>query len=333
MNSSQANTVDVILPFHRIDSFLLDAIDSVMKSADIDVHIFLVRDDANGVYDYQSLNKLLNHLEENQYNFTLVSNRKGGYANAFEVCRLELTAPYVALMNSDDLVSKDRFSIQRRVLVESEAQICVARLIKFRGQIENYVPFMTGDIGWLGFSVRTLLCGPYGADATWFMCRNTFLEHFYMDPSIRAGDWMLALELSSSITFVFASEAKYFYRVHTQQVTAQKIQHRSVFDEIYSQWVTTNRSLGLPHLEVSDAALIASPTSRIQLTSGWRKRIHPWIEMYSTLFCREEWLIVKQILFRRYVLRGKFPPLSLCSANNIFNFVFELVKFQKAKFL
>ncbi len=325
--------VDVIVPFHRIDRMLFDSLKSVSASVGVSVRLVLVADFKNGSFQSSQMQELKDFLDSFNCTYLLVPNQSGGYAHAFAEAKPLLEAPFTALMNSDDLVSPQRFMSQKQVLEESGADICVGRLIKFFGSTKVKVPFMSGSLGRLGFVPSLLLCGPFGADASWFLRREIFLRDFSLDPLVRSSDWKLAIELNLKLEFVFDSKAEYFYRLHHKQVTSQRIHHDSFFREIYPTWLVFNNRYQLPVLKLSDAAFISAPTSNIQLEKGWRRRLGFWIQAYASLFSPGDWMTVKEILLRRFLLRGKFPPPYLLSARGVLSFLWDILRFACIKLI
>lgn len=98
--------VSVILPFHRIDAFMKDAIDSVLESSFQDFELVLVSDGVAG-NDLEALAPFLHRGE-----VKLVSIEKAGLVGALNAGIQSSSGDFLARMDSDDICYPDRFAIQ-----------------------------------------------------------------------------------------------------------------------------------------------------------------------------------------------------------------------------
>jgi glycosyltransferase involved in cell wall biosynthesis len=92
-------SVDVIIPFHRVDEFLNQAIDSAQSSQGVRVRVIAINDSG------QSVDRAALGLRGTDI---LTKSKSKGYLGAlstgFEACQSE----YIAFLDSDDLQDSDR---------------------------------------------------------------------------------------------------------------------------------------------------------------------------------------------------------------------------------
>lgn len=197
--------VSVLLPFHRVDSYLEAAMESIKKSKNVNVQMILIDDRKMKVDDTYS-------------RLASVWTGGKGYSEALNEGKSYATGEYVALMNSDDLVSRDRLAIQSRSVDEGECDISVSRLLKV-----NTIGVPAFSLGGNSCienpSQVNFLYGSHLANASW-LSKNHFWQQNMIFPKYGAGsDWILGQELIKKFRFHHLKRRLYFYRTHPVQIT------------------------------------------------------------------------------------------------------------------
>jgi len=251
-------SLDVLLPFHRVDGYLYDAINSLQQSTGTGIRLILIDDRADRSQDINGLTKILKN--------TCVIETQGGcgYGEALRVGTTGIESDSVALFNSDDLVSKYRFSKQVKALESSEICITNLRRISASGSKTSSI---TGSLRSPSYDPIFLLFGSYGANATWCMRSEWWLKNAFFDAA-ESLDWRIGLEKLPSANFSYLDEPLYFYRKHKDQITASKRVEPAKLDPIYSAWCTYLDLLGITSKERGVFDLMAMPWlshSRVQI--------------------------------------------------------------------
>ena len=209
--------VEVILPFHQEDKFLYEAIESVSKSAHVNVKLILV--------DSRPKNQQGQKIKvPTEVNFIHINaGQKRLYPNAINQGLKNLKSEFFALMNSDDLVHPERFYRQIRQLKEDKADICVCKIKKFRGKYSRItISPLAGTIRYRTFNYINLFIGAYGADATLLGRSDVVKKHQLKFPLVEHADWFFALENYKDLKVSVLNFSGYFYRMHGNQVTRSK---------------------------------------------------------------------------------------------------------------
>jgi glycosyltransferase involved in cell wall biosynthesis len=197
--------VSVLLPFHRVDAYLEAAVESVLNSKNVKVQLILIDD-----------RKI--KVDDNYSRLSSVWTGGKGYSAALNEGKYYATGENMALMNSDDLVSRDRLAIQARSIEEGECDVSVSRLLKVN---KSGVPVFSlgGNTHIKNPSEFNFLYGSHLANASW-VSKNDFWQQNMIFPSYGAGsDWILGQELIKKFRFQQLKRRLYFYRTHTFQIT------------------------------------------------------------------------------------------------------------------
>ena len=296
----QLDFITVIIPFHKVDKYLELAIKSVLKSKRVSIEILLVDDRAmTKDPEPRKISELLDLINRSGHKVIVHTTKKRGYANALNESRREPTSDYVALMNSDDLISRNRLFNQIQNLKKgSDLEIC--KLVKFRGIF--LVPSITGSIR-RSFSPELLLLGAYGADATLCCRRETWAESFSYNESVRMADWELALRTFPNLKVGMSKNARYYYRMHNNQVSRASDGTEGIFLEIFNVWEAFSDKLGLPRLLASEAGLIAAPWQwRLEKTEIRHAAIKNWLTEFNKLPNTRQSNELTRLLRRRYAI-------------------------------
>jgi glycosyltransferase involved in cell wall biosynthesis len=217
--------LDVLLPFHRNDEYLTQAINCFNKSVFKDLNLILIDDREGDTSEIKQLDTL-------GIQFNLIKTSGGvGYGEALKLGSKLITSPYVALMNSDDLFSPKRFRVQLESIGSSDLSICKMKRINDAGQSSQS---LIKDLSTQHFDPIYLLFGAYGANATWLSTSEWWQNKVFFD-SHSALDWRIALKTFNTTKIRYISEDLYSYRRHKRQVTGSQ---NSFLDEdlVYSQW-------------------------------------------------------------------------------------------------
>lgn len=240
--------IDVVLPFHRVDSFLLDAIQSLLRSQDVVVHILAIDD---RVDRDSPLHLSFPEVE-------ILVNMGTGYLAALKTGIDASTQDYVAFANSDDLVHPHRFIKQANALIKDNSDLAISRILKFRKG--HSVPARLGEIGTFSYKWHSLLLGAYGADATW-LARASWLKAItFPNYSSVLGDWLLAANIFPNSHVTLVDEYLYYYRQHSFQSSKNHSLSGSNFQLITQSWRSLNEKARLPPLTDREIMFVAFPT-------------------------------------------------------------------------
>ena len=270
-------SVDIILPFHRDDSLLLEAIQSISKSQGVEVRLILVDDrrDPRNNLDFTQF------LQGSIKDAVLIKANGKGYSKAINLAKAEIRSSYVAIMNSDDLVAKDKLLLQVNSLASSNSEICIGRLKKFSEK--GRIPSLSGEVDVDHYDFKYLLLGAYGADAA-IMTTAAVFSQILFEENCKSADWATAFRYYPNLKIIGRTQSVYHYRMHSDQITNDPRQKEKNFKEIYPYWAELNARLGLPSLNFATAAAIAAPTERNNLDGFDLQVLKDWESKYIKLF-------------------------------------------------
>jgi glycosyltransferase involved in cell wall biosynthesis len=255
--------IDVVLPFHRVDKFLAQAIDSIQSQLDCQTNLILIDDRVN----------IQSPTFQAPKDAILKKTGGVGYAKALEAGLNLCESSYVAFQDSDDISSISRLSTQLKVLKESDADIVFCRMKKINPKgrffrVSSVDPLISD------LSTESLLLGSFGANSTWII-RQDKLKGFFQF-SYQSLDWASALVGFPSMKVKGVDAQLYFYRKHEGQMTAKSEYNQTAFSEIYPLWAKLNAKLELPFLSQAEAAAIAFPS----FGGKWTPLVQNWIECF-----------------------------------------------------
>ena len=225
--------VSVILPWHRPDSLLDNAIESVKNSANVRVQLILIDDRVEPTEDRWGAQS---HLR----------TYGGGYENAINCAKEFIEGDFTSLMNSDDLISPHKFRHQIDALYRDEARLNITRLTKMteRGKVKstnNRNPRSDSPVR------ESLLFSSDLANATWLADSLYWKEMVNFELLGNGSDWLLAAKLSGDIEkWSYLDEGLYFYRQHPKQITSAR---HPISSSIEQEWDNLNIELALPELD------------------------------------------------------------------------------------
>ena len=258
----QVYTVDVILPFHRNDSYLRVAINSILASRDVTVRLLLI-DDRKDRSVIPDLDPYIIH-------------RTGGlgYAAALNSAVPYLESDFVALMNSDDWSNPSRLIKQISALENSQENFSICSLIKFKNS--HLRPALLGEFDCQEYDSRVLLLGAYGANATWLARRKTWVTSIYFENS-SVSDWLSAMKIFPGLKIISVNEKLYWYRQHTSQITKSAIQQSESFGDllyeaskIAKKTDTYDENFEMNFRITAAPYSLSTRPSRVDLLASWR---------------------------------------------------------------
>jgi glycosyltransferase involved in cell wall biosynthesis len=318
---NQELQVDVILPFHRIDEMLFQALDSIDRSKKIYPHIILI-DDRKNKETCPQLNSKLKSFSRSH--LTFLENFNHGYGNAINLGLTKVKNPWVALMNSDDLVSENRFYEQILAIEVTKSDGAICKLTKFKKFRFIHIPSILGKISIESYNSSYLLIGAYGADATLVLKTEKFTTLKFSDAELCA-DWITAFSSYPELRLAGVSTAEYFYRIHSRQSSNLKITSNEILKKkMYDSWSELNTSLGLPHVGFDEFVFIAAPWLRTKESNPSRDKFLSWFAEYlqinrasqdlkSLREAQKRRLLILDYHMKNYSnLRGFFAVVILC---------------------
>jgi hypothetical protein len=157
---------DIIIPVARIDRFVEKSIKSAHESIGIDSRVILVNNSKEKPNKFTCMLRTQDiYLEEPQK----------GYAHALNSPLKQGVEFYdfVSFLNSDDIVSEDKFRKQVEVIYESKSDLAITQLRKFSGKVT--IPKRYGNYNYKYWNKVALLLGAYGADASQLFSREFYL--------------------------------------------------------------------------------------------------------------------------------------------------------------
>jgi hypothetical protein len=283
--------LDVLLPFHRIDKYFEAALYSLIKCKGVKLNLIAIDDRPDQGMDASYLFKDFKHR-------TLVSTGGGkGYGKALEIGSGMLSAPHTALFNSDDLIDPLRFKLQLEALTNSE--LCITKMARI-SKNGNRSSSLSGSIKSRNFHPVFLLLGSYGADATWCMRKEWWINNSFFD-DYDCLDWRIALSAFQKSEIALINKPLYFYRRHPGQLTSNRKLDKVSMSPVYEKWSNYAQSLSVTKNSESVFQAIACPWLRGEpVTSGnLRAWINQFCEFGKTLDDEIQRNII-EILKRRY---------------------------------
>lgn len=242
----------MLFPFHRNDNYLRDSIESILGSTYLNLRLILIDDRKDKLVD---VSKLIGGFKRYEY---VTTDGAQGYGEALRVGTQLVTSEFVALMNSDDIVSPLRFITQLKLLEDSEISICKMSKIDSKN---NKIAPLTGDISGLRYDPLYLTLGAYGANASWCMHSDWWRKNAFFDSS-NCLDWRIALGSFNTSKISYSKETLYYYRRHSNQVTNNTILSINEMRLTFNSWNDFVSRYDLPHASYEVFCMLAAPWNR-----------------------------------------------------------------------
>ena len=197
--------ITVLLPFHLDNRKFLDqAVYSVLNSENVLVDLILI----DNRIEYKT------KISYTDRRIKYLSCSKKGYAASLNYALKFVSSDWVGLMNSDDLIHKQKFYQQVEELKQSQNHISITNLKRF-GLFFN--SSWAGNHPKYSYSPFLLFLGSYGANST-----LVFNRRLYSDISFEEqihSDWIFGLKNYFNLNISFIPKEFYLYRTHYQQIT------------------------------------------------------------------------------------------------------------------
>ena len=321
--------LDILFPFHRNDVFFIEALNSISESKFKDYRLILIDDTAEN-----SAKINFDFLTKKGVNYICLRTQGNvGYGYSLKKGTEYIEAPYVALMNSDDYIHPDRFSIQLEFIKDSDLNFCKMRKYS---QTQKHAASLMGESFGPRYDPIFLLLGSYGANATWVMKSEWWLKNSFFDPYYGL-DWRIALKTFSYSKISFTNLELYFYRSHKDQYS-KKSRKRYEYDQIFSDWCTFAEKYNLDIItrELFDLIVLpemASSSNPYEAFSNFSKEIIDYAEINKIVIPDS---IFKQLIGRRmliYSLTHLYKPITvfkICVDNRRYfiDFIRDLCRIQ-----
>lgn len=222
-------SVTVLLPFHRADNLLDEAIESVLDSKNVKVQLLLIDDRKFKVDDKFS-------------RMSKIWTGGVGYANALNEGKSLALGDFVALMNSDDLITNDRFYLQTKLIEESDCDVSVSRLVKIN-KYGTPVFSLGGNPQIKEAKLLHFLYGSHLANASWMTVNDFWQANMYFENLKLGSDWVLGQHLIKRFRFKQIEKPLYKYRMHQRQITRLEENQAEIIGPIWQELnsVTTGR--------------------------------------------------------------------------------------------
>jgi glycosyltransferase involved in cell wall biosynthesis len=288
--------LDVLLPFHREDEYLDEAINSLARSKGVNFRVILIDDRPNNKTFNLTKFKVLKNYE------ILRTQGSQGYGEALRLGTAALEADAVALFNSDDLVHPERFIKQMACLNKSE--ISVSRIVRINSRGHKSKSIL-GEMKSFSYDEKFLLLGAYGANASWCMRKEWWNDNAFFDSS-ECLDWRIALRGFKNTSISYVSDPLYFYRKHSNQVTANRNIDKNRFDVVFNVWAEFAQNVGLVGstreiFEIMAVPWLGAYKTKFEIQSNWATQL---MSLFSSQ--KSELRVDVTRLLRRRMLLASF---------------------------
>ena len=312
--------LEVLLPFHRCDDYLFESVASLFNSDCQDFQILLIDDRIETPY-CERLAKLIDTKNVSYYR-----SSERGYGSCLNLGIANANSPYLALMNSDDLVHPNRFKLQICEFDIQKCDVVSTRMQKF--DKNRLVPQLSGSFHSPSFSREQLLFGSYSANAScmfrteWLVGKEKFLN-------IDMADYLFALRNYRNAKIRFLDDALYFYRQHDSQTTAQP---RFVSSEFFEAWNTLSQDLLLSTASKEVSTCLSLPSISTKWTESLQLELNDWIQCFLKTMTQDSLRSnnglneYSQIIFRRLLALYRRNKRGLSAIGQIFT-LYEITKY------
>jgi glycosyltransferase involved in cell wall biosynthesis len=300
-------TIDVILPFHKFNPFLVESISSIKATQGVSVRIIAVND--SGII-----------LQKNEIGLrtqdVLVKSAGKGYIDALATGVATSTANYIAFQDSDDFSDSYRLKFQLDNLVANSFDFVTGQLVRTNaaGQISHLAsPF--GLLPKLLTPSERLIFGPYGADSSILaranILKSTWSTHGQFSPSFADYGWLLSV--SPQIKLGYSPNAIYYYRAHRSQMS-RNANDMSEWAKVARLWAeniaqfnsvfTSEEGKLLSEIKSNPkiSLAIAFPGSLVKLTREEKRALHKTFNLIQKITQRnsgKDHILIREALFRR----------------------------------
>lgn len=306
--------VDVIMPFHRRDNLLREAIASAHASIGVEIHLILVND-SDEVVSPKSLG-----LKEKDL---LLNSFQQGYTAALKVGLASSTSSFVAFLDSDDLTDPHRIKRQIDRIQKDNVDYVSGKLLKFnKTEILSVSSSPLGKIPQPLDPRHLLLIGAHGSDSTIVAkgdsIRASWHAHQEFPSSLADYGWLLSA-INMGHTLSHEERAIYYYRSHGNQLSRTD-SIRAGWELVWPLWKTlkSNSDLRIPlfaqtpmskESSLAFAFPAALPKLKAEELSEMMNGIKALLADLNELDPKSIKLW-RQTLWRRYLVAGRFRAVS-----------------------
>jgi glycosyltransferase involved in cell wall biosynthesis len=290
--------ITIVLPTHRLDRFLQQAVDAVKASKGVKIKLIIIDDRKN------KSSKL-------PFSDLILETPSLGYGGAVNSAKAFIDTEYVALMNSDDLITPHRFLKQVKALIDSNADMATCGIQKFSKKIDNRIVALGGTSKTSIHENKSLLISSLSANATWCSKSEYWFKNVHFSEADNGADWSLAVTLSKDfIRWIHIPENLYFYRVHNTQISKKSLINTSTME---SEWESLNRLLGLPHLDGGLGLQLVFPNCRNHepCTAEGIEKLLNWAEAFESLPGSRYSTILKRRILGHFIKELPFGALRI----------------------
>lgn len=265
MPLKKIDSVDVIMPFHRVDRFFYEALECLEQTMGVDLRIILVDDRPTPKNEF---------ILKSKFETVVVDTNGLGYAGAIARGCAEIKSEYVAFHDSDDLSSPKRIALQIENLTKNQADLSICGMIKI-GTNGRPKKITSRELILKDDFTLPLLIGSHGANSTWVLNSKTVLSGLFYH-QIESLDWGTALKKFKSLKISFLDSNLYYYRSHKDQMTRSIDYQKSIEEEIYPLWLDVNNNYHLPSVNSNQFGAICYPYS----AAKWSKETSEWAKAF-----------------------------------------------------
>lgn len=264
----QTGLLTVLLPSHRHDKFLYQAIVDSLNALPSNSEVLLIDTSEYGTLaEYQGFDGNLRYL-----NVGTIS-----YIQALSIGIQQSKSKYIALMNSDDRIVNSRFIHQLEIIQRSNSDISLTNIVKMNKSCRRSLPSLLGDVSDLDFNLKFLLLGSYYANASWLFKKDWAIRNRLFDPTLDVFDWQTALRVFPKAKVSYISKCLYMYRMHKGQITRITTNRDSSF---LNYWRSLNGECRLPNLSDNSIYALSQPQLSKNLTIQNIDEINNWIAAF-----------------------------------------------------
>jgi|GEM_PF-3269039 len=303
----EESEIDVLIPFHKINSELLLSINSIKGSRGVVPRIIAINDSGIDI-----LKKDLGM----SYDDLLIRCIGKGYLSALKTGITNSTARFIAFQDSDDISDPWRLSLQIAVLETTDCDLVSGELVRinsFGKKVQASSPFgsLPNDMK----PEERLIFGPHGADSTIVgyarIIKDYWDSHSTFTPTYADYGWLLSVP--EAVKMAHCKNAIYYYRSHSDQMSKNATDLLQ-WEKISKLWLRNLNQISIDRKgeefpstkklaeSPSVSLALAFPASRIELDRQERLLLNQTIDQILKLFEYENerfWEDVRETLFRR----------------------------------
>lgn len=285
--------LDLLLPFHKVDDYFYQAIHSIQESS-IQPHVILIDDRPT------SEKTRFSNFGFNKFSI-LKTGGEAGYGLALELGSKFIETEHVALFNSDDLIHPKKFEIQLSNIRESDISITNLQRINDKNRP---IHSLLGTLNTDTYDPIFLILGAYGANATWLMKSEWWLNNAFFDNQEML-DWRIALKTFNDARITYSNEKLYLYRKHNSQKTKQRKYAQEDLMPIYESMNIFIQKVGLPKINFATFIDVSLPwvqgiSTLNSSISTWSAEVTKYMNNYDYAIQRN----FQDLLARRYIAKS-----------------------------